>query len=115
MLHAPISVDQLYAAQVIVNLFNGGPASRVRLQVDAREPVRMQRFKGVDPTSEEMIYRFRDQYKKWIKAWPTNHLWKAGLPADLGPGTFTLKVTATDEYGHDFTAYKIIEVVGHGR
>jgi hypothetical protein len=115
LLHGPISVDQVYATEVIVNLFNGGPHSVVTLQVGEGAPVTMKRFRGADPTCVELIHRFRDQYKQWVTARPTGHLWKSRLPTDLGPGTHTLAVEATDQYGHKFTAYKIIEVVGHGR
>jgi hypothetical protein len=115
LLHGPISVDQLYAAQVVVNLFNGGPHSVVTLRVGERDPETMEQFRGADPTSVELIHRFRDQYKYWVEARPTGHLWKCRLPTDLDPGTHILTVEATDQYGHNFTAHKIIEVVGHGR
>jgi hypothetical protein len=72
----------------------------------------MERFTGADPTSTELIHRFRDQYKGWVKAWPTGHLWRAYLPEGLGPGTHTLTVNATDQYGHAFTAHKVIEILG---
>ena len=48
---------------------------------------------------------------KWfVKVVPSQHLWAAPLPTDLEPGTHTLTVHATDEYGHSRVAHKVIEV-----
>jgi len=107
-----LSVDQVAATRVLVNLFDGGPRSRVSLRIDDRPPVAMQRVREVDPAVQELFRRHPDAKKPWVEAVPSTHLWAADLPDDLGAGTRTLTVEAVDEFGARHHAHKVIEVEG---
>ena len=67
-----------------------------------------------DATYAEQLHRYHESNKGWVEPSVTGHLWRARLPEDLGSGTYTLTVKGTDQYGAEFTAHKILEIVGHG-
>ncbi len=113
LLGSPISVDQVHATEVVVNVFNGGPESEVTLTVDGSEPVPMERRRMPDPLAQELIARHADQYKDWVRPWPVSHIWVARLPRNLKSGTHTVSVTAVDAYGVTHTGHRVLEIVGH--
>lgn len=112
LLDGRISVDAVPSARVLVNLFDGGPRSRVRYTVDGRDPVEMQRTPTLDPFVNELFVRYPDVTKPWVKAVASSHLFAADLPEDLAPGTYTLSVVAVDEFGREHHAHRIVEIVG---
>ncbi|MDJ0865196.1 MAG: calcineurin-like phosphoesterase family protein [Myxococcota bacterium] len=112
LLDGRFPVDAVPAAQVVVNLFDGGPRSRVSFEVGGRPPVEMQRVSYPDPWVHELYGRNRETVKSWVKAEPSSHLWTADLPDDLGPGTYTLTVRATDEFGRVHHGHRILEIEG---
>jgi hypothetical protein len=112
LLGTTIHEDQLQATEVIVNLFDGGPRSKVEYRVGAGPPVEMTRTRRPDPFVQELFVRFGETMKSWVKVEPSSHIWTARLPSDLGPGVHTLTVRAIDEYGREQVAHKLFEVVG---
>ena len=112
LLRGPITSDQVHATEVVVNLFEGGPRSRVELKIDDRPAVPMTRVSRHDPFVEELFARHADSKKSWVGPEPSSHLWAAGLPDDLAPGTHTLTAIGTDEYGGRHEASLILEVLG---
>ena len=111
LLDARLSVDEVPAARVLVNLFDGGPRSRVVLAIGDREPVAMTRTLTMDPSVNELYLRHADVKKPWVEAVPSSHVWAAKLP-ELGPGVHTLSVQATDEFGRTHHAHRLLEVSG---
>ncbi len=115
---SPVSMEQLYATDLVVNLFYGGPRSTVSYRITGgpdgvtlpREPVEMVRTDMPDPTSVEMISRFSDEYKSWVSAANASHIWTARLPRSLEPGIYTITVTGTDAYGAEHTGHRVLEV-----
>jgi hypothetical protein len=112
LLDGRLSIDELPAAQVVVNLFDGGPNSTVEFTLDGSEPVRMQRRRQIDPFTNELFLRHADVKKPWVEAVPSSHVWIGDLPDDLGPGFYTLTVKATDEFGRSHHAHRVLEIVG---
>jgi hypothetical protein len=112
LLGSPIHEEQLHSTQVLVNLFDGGPRSKLTLRVDDRLPVAMERVERPDPFFEELRSRTEGTWKPWVRTEPSSHLWAAALPADLSPGVHTLTVRARDEYGQHHEARKVLEIVG---
>jgi hypothetical protein len=106
------SVDAVPAAEVIVNLFDGGPNSTVRFSIDGGPELPMSRVLRPDPYMVEVFARNEDTKKSWLQAVPSSHLFSADLPDDLGPGTYTLAVRATDEFGREHHAHSILEITG---
>jgi hypothetical protein len=112
MLASPIPAEHVYATEVVVNVFDGGPRTLVDMQVGDRTPVRMVQDRRPDPLARELFMRNEATKKPWVKAEPSSHIWVARLPEDLNAGTHTLSVRVRDEYGRDYQDHAIIEVVG---
>lgn len=114
LLRGPISVDRVFSTDVVVNLFAGGPRSRVTLRVDKGKPRPLERVLRPDPFVEDLYLRTAETLKAWVKPEHCSHCWQGRLPADLGPGVHTLTVEAVDEYGGRHTAHHVLEVTGRG-
>jgi len=112
LLDGRFSVDEVPAAQVVANLFDGGPRSTVEMTVPGHDPVRMERRFTIDPYVNELFLRYEETKKSWANAVPSTHIWVADLPDDLGPGVYTLTVRATDEFGRAHHAHRILEITG---
>ena len=95
---------------MLVNLFDGGPNSRVEFQVDGGPTAAMLREVRLDPFVEELFQREGATMKSWVKPAPTTHMWQAPLPEGLKPGVHTVTVRATDEYGRTHIEHKLFEV-----
>ena len=111
LLGSPITSEQAAAAEVLVNLFDGGPNSRVVLRVGEGLPVEMKRVARSDPYVEELFRRHAETIKSWVKPEPSSHLWVAPLPPGLAAGAHTLSVRAEDEYGAVHEGSRVIEIV----
>ena len=107
-----INEDQVAAAAVVVNLFDGGPRSRVRFRVGDGEWLDMRRKLAPDPSYLELTERHVAAIKPWVEPRPSTHLWTADLPDDLGPGTHLVSVAATDEFGGIHHGHKVLEITG---
>ena len=107
-----ISLDQVAAADVVVNLFDGGPRSKVKFQVGNGDWVEMQRELVWDPSYLEFSERHADVIKPWVEPEPSSHIWIADLPDDLAPGPHLLSVVAVDEFGITHHGHKLLEVTG---
>jgi hypothetical protein len=107
-----LTVDEVPAADVYVNLFDGGPRSKVELSVEGRGPIPMERVFRVDPATDELFHRNAATIKPWVKAQPSSHLFVADLPDDLGPGTYTVTVRAVDEFGRAHHGHRVLEILG---
>ena len=107
-----INQDQVAAAAVVVNLFDGGPRSKVRFQVDDGAWADMRRVPTFDPSYLEWAERHAAAIKPWVAPEPSTHLWIADLPDDLRPGTHLVSVAATDEFGSTHHGHKVLEVTG---
>jgi hypothetical protein len=110
LLGSPIPRENVFATDVVVNFFDGGPRSKLAYRVDGRAPVTMTRERRIDPFVEEVFTRNEATKKPWVKADPSSHIWVARLPADLEAGTHRLEVTATDEYGRQHRDHLVLEV-----
>ena len=106
------SVESVPAAEVLVNLFDGGPNSTVSFRIDDGPELPMTRVARRDPYVIEYFTRNEDSKKSWLEATPSSHLWSADLPDDLAPGTYTLSVRATDEFGREHHGHSILEITG---
>ncbi len=109
-----VNREQLFATEVVVNLFDGGPRSSVELRVGDRPAILMVRDLRRDPFVEELFLRFGQTMKEWIEIGESHHLWVSELPEDLAPGAHRLTVTARDEYGRRHVLHRILEVTGVG-
>jgi hypothetical protein len=112
LLDGRFSVDEVPSAAVVVNLFAGGPRSVVEYSIDGGDWQDMPRRIAPDPYLVEALARNRASIKSWVEPVPSTHLYVADLPDDLEPGTYTVNVRATDEFGAAHRGTRILEITG---
>jgi hypothetical protein len=112
LLAGPIGVDQVGSSRLVVNVFDGGPRSKVEVSVGGRPYRTLTRVERLDPFVVEVYARNQASKKPWVQAGRSSHIWQGGLPADLGAGTHRVAVRATDEYGRMHATSMVLEVVG---
>jgi len=106
------TVDEVPAAEILVNLFDGGPKSTVRFRVGDAPFLPMRRVARPDPYMLETFARNRDTVKSWLEATPSSHLWAADVPDDLQPGIYRVTVEATDDFGRRHHGHSVVEITG---
>ena len=109
-----ISKDEVPSAKILVNLFDGGPNSKVRYQINDRKFVSMEKVLRKDPHIVEQFHRFSNQKKSWVQATPSTHIFSAPLDPGIEPGTHTLTVIAIDEFGQKHHGHSVLEIVDDG-
>jgi C terminal of Calcineurin-like phosphoesterase/Calcineurin-like phosphoesterase len=116
-----LALDQLGEAHIVVNVFDGGPRTRVlcrvisagdALRVDAHPPFTMLHRSVCDPFTVEAYCRHKNELKPWVEPSVASHIWTAPLPRSLCAGSYRLLVTVDDEYGDRFSSNMLLEVVG---
>jgi len=104
--------DEVPAARVVVNLFDGGPRSIAEMRVGEGKWIPMKRESMPDPYARELFARHRDVVKPWVVAVPSSHIFVADLPESLKAGVYTLSVRAKDEFGREHHAHQLLEISG---
>ncbi len=107
-----INQDQVAATALVVNLFDGGPRSRVRFRVADGDWQEMRRQLSPDPVYLEYAERHAEVIKSWVEPQPSSHIWVSDLPDDLKPGTYLVSVMAVDEFGNSHHGHKLLEITG---
>jgi hypothetical protein len=111
LLRGPIRLASVGSTRVVVNLFDGGPRSKVEMQVGPGAALAMAPVVRADPFVQELYARNAATKKPWVQAGLSSHIWQANLPADLPAGTHRIDVRATDEHGRAHQAIMVLEVV----
>ena len=111
LLRSPISVEQANGTQVVVNVFDGGPRTKVAFTLDGGAPVAMTRVSRTDPFVVQVYGRNPETIKKWVTPQLSSHIWTAALPQGLKLGTYAMRVQATDEYGRPLADAMVLEIV----
>ena len=109
----PLQVaDAAAPTQVTVDVFDGGPQSRVTLELEGTglAAIAMVRTTTSDPHVVEMFSRHAELLKPWVKPAMSSHIWTAALPCGIGPGAYRLVARARDEYGREHTARRTLEI-----
>lgn len=97
-IYAPVSVAVGDGAEILVNVFNGAPDSRVRMRLGDGEWTDLERDPRPDPAYVEITER--DQLRVPRPRFfvpppmPSPHLWAGALPPPSAPGVQTLEVEA---------------------
>ncbi len=110
LLDGRMSQDELAAAAIVVNLFDGGPKSKVSYQINNGESRDLTRRLRKDPYMLEQYERHRSEKKTWVEATPSTHMFEADLDDNLAPGTHTVTVRAEDEFGRVHHGHAILEI-----
>lgn len=98
-----VETGPLPARNVLVNLFDGGPKSRITLDVlETGAQITLVRTAMRDPEIVESYARHRGLLKPWVEAAPSSHVWLAPLPALQGaPGERRCIMRVSNEYGQE--------------
>jgi C terminal of Calcineurin-like phosphoesterase len=110
---APLGPADVRHSELVVNVFDGGPATRVRYSIAGvtSEPRPMQRVASPDPHVARVFADHRDLQKPWMRALSSSHIWRAPLPTALRPGAYCASVQADDEYGRPLRTHVLFEVM----
>lgn len=111
-LRPPVPQDALADTTLVVNVFDGGPRTRLAFRVGDAPPRPMARTRRPDPFVTELYERYPETKKSWVKAVPSTHIWTARLPDDLAPGAHRITVEGADEYGRPIRGCTVLEVTG---
>ena len=114
LLDGEMAANELPAASLLVNLFDGGPRSSVEFKVGDGGWRDMRHVRQIDLHVNELFQRNPDSVKPWVEAEPSSHVWKADLPDQLSAGTYTVTVRASDAFGRTHHAHKVLEVRDRG-
>jgi C terminal of Calcineurin-like phosphoesterase len=112
LLAGPIAAERLGSTRLVVNLFDGGPRSRVDVSIGGSPYRVLSKIERLDPFVVEVYERNRDSKKPWVEAGQSSHIWQMSLPSELEPGTHRVAVRATDEYGRTRAGSMVLEVTG---
>lgn len=112
LLDGRMSSDEVAAAAILVNLFDGGPRSEVSYRIGDGEYQPLKRVLRKDPYIIEQFNRHRDVKKSWVEARASTHIFEADLDDSIGPGTHTVTVRAVDEFGRVHHGHAILEITG---
>lgn len=110
LLQGRISQDELAAASIMVNLFDGGPKSAVSYRINDGEYVPLTRVLRKDPYMLEQFVRHDTEKKGFVQATVSTHLFQADLADDLVPGVHTVTVQAKDEFGRVHHSHVVLEI-----
>ena len=111
LLDGRMSQDELAAASIMVNLFDGGPRSQVSYRVNDGAYRPLERNLRKDPYMLEQFVRHASDKKPFVQATVSTHLFEADLDADLPPGVHTVTVRAADEFGRIHHGHAILEII----
>jgi hypothetical protein len=103
LLSGAIAADRLGSTRLVVNLFDGGPRSKVEVSVSGSPYQPLTKVERLDPFVVEVYERNRESKKPWVEAGKCSHICQGVLPSALATGTHRVTVRATDEYGRDHT------------
>jgi hypothetical protein len=110
LLRGPIERAAAPATRVVVNFFDGGPRSTVEMAIGGGAYAPMRRVARTDPFVVEVYARNTATKKPWVHPAVSTHVWQAGLPAGIEPGTHRVSVRATDEFGGRHEGWMVLEV-----
>jgi hypothetical protein len=109
-----VCADEISDCEIVVNVFDGGPRTKVTCQIaGGTPPMPMARTTMADPFVAELFARTGELQRPWVKAAPASHVWRAPLFPGLQPGAHRLIVRAVDEYGREIVANSMLEVAAH--
>jgi C terminal of Calcineurin-like phosphoesterase/Calcineurin-like phosphoesterase len=112
ILSSTIAMAATSSAQVVVDVFDGGPNTRVLLVVDGERSAEIELTRTYTP-DPHIVEAFSDGgfvRPSWLQACPSSHIWVGGLPKGLAVGRHVLMVRAIGEFGREHVSHTEIVV-----
>ena len=91
--------DDVGRTELVVNVFDGGPRTKVTCRFSNGAEVELLRESRPDPFVAAVYAGNRSTVKPWVQAERSSHVWAGELPTGLAPGAHVATVEATDEFG----------------
>ena len=112
ILSSPLPRAAASGAQVVVDVFDGGPNTRVQLAIDGirSHNIELQRAVIPDPYIVEAFADPTIPRPSWLKPCPSSHMWIATLPDVLAPGAHVLTVHVTGEFGRAHVSHTCLMI-----
>ena len=105
-----VAACDLSSAQLLVNVFDGGPRTGVSWTLDGKAMAQPISKARVDPLTKDLFARAGSTLKPWVKAEVSSHIWEVDIPYDLEPGLHRISVNVDDAYGRPHRQNLIFEV-----
>jgi C terminal of Calcineurin-like phosphoesterase/N terminal of Calcineurin-like phosphoesterase/Calcineurin-like phosphoesterase len=117
-LSGSILASECDGASISVNVFDGGPRTKVTCEIVGTAKGALPQSQGLTLTREalfdvavaETYTQHRAVVKPWIQASVSSHLWRSKLPV-LQAGTYVAAINVVDEYSRVHHASLMFEVV----
>jgi hypothetical protein len=99
---------------LLVDVFDGGPRTRVMCQVDGQEGVKfeLKRTSTEDPYIVASYALHKHLCKPWVIPARSSHIWCAALPEAIEPGLRSFEIHVIDEYGQSYEMRHGLDVSG---
>ncbi len=106
----PITRESLCNAKLIVNVFDGGPRTRVECLISDGPPMVLTREPLADPFTQAVFASAGKTKKDWVQAETSSHIWTTALPDDLSQGPHRITAKIVDEYGRENSGHLVFEM-----
>jgi hypothetical protein len=103
-------LDRKQSAEILVDVFDGGPRTRVRCEIAGNEGFELQRRPIKDPFIVDSFARHKAMLKPWVEPAYSSHVWIGTLPDALTAGKFEIAIHVTGEYGQEHKSTVTISV-----
>lgn len=105
--------QRLSGAVVVINVFDGGPGTRVMLTLErgVSHSLAVTRVAAPDPFIVDTFGSDPSERPSWLQPGSSSHLWMAEMPPSLAPGRYTLTARAIDLFGREFVDRSELRVV----
>ena len=106
----PLDPAALARTWISVNLFDGGPRSKVTAHIAGLSPIELTREVLADPFVAEVYAQAPERVKSWVEPEPSAHFFLAPLPQGLSPGVHPVRIEAEDEFGRRHHGHALLEL-----
>ncbi|HPG88774.1 MAG TPA: calcineurin-like phosphoesterase C-terminal domain-containing protein, partial [Hyphomicrobium sp.] len=109
-LPAQSAVTERLEDHLVVDVFDGGPRTRVSCHSPefGERPMAMDRIAIADPHIVESFARHKALSKPWVAPAPSSHIWTLPLPAAFDGRTLDVTVQVKSEFGETYEIRQVL-------
>ncbi len=99
----PLAAEMLERPLLLVDVFDGGPRTRVTCEVEGQSGLcfELSRSRIPDPYIVHSFANNREHLKPWVEASVSSHIWTAPIPGALLSGSHSCSIRVVTEYGDE--------------